>query len=178
LRIDLAFDGQDRATDVTRYADLAGTTKVATTSHTYDAAGNLTALIHRNGAGGNIANYTFTYDSQQRLTGENDNGTLKTYTYDNTNQLKTDGTNTITYDATGNRTNGSNVTGANNQLTSDGTWTYTYDLEGNLTKKSKGASAETWVYGYDNKNESVSTISPKTAWSKITLAWCFSPVLQ
>src|SRR5262249_48160470 len=27
-----------------------------------------------------------------------------------------------------------------------------YDAEGNLTKKSKGASAETWTYGYDNLN--------------------------
>src|SRR5262249_53010820 len=34
----------------------------------------------------------------------------------------------------------------------DGTWTYTYDAEGNLTKKSKGANAETWTYGYDQRD--------------------------
>ncbi len=28
-----------------------------------------------------------------------------------------------------------------------------YDNEGNLTKKSKGASAETWTFGYDNRNQ-------------------------
>jgi RHS repeat-associated protein len=30
-----------------------------------------------------------------------------------------------------------------------------YDQEGNLTKKSKGASAETWTYGYNNRNAMV-----------------------
>ena len=28
---------------------------------------------------------------------------------------------------------------------------YTYDAEGNLTKKSKGALAETWTFGYDDR---------------------------
>src|SRR5438552_3111719 len=31
-------------------------------------------------------------------------------------------------------------------------WTYSYDNNGNMTKKSKGASAETWYFGYDNLN--------------------------
>ena len=43
-------------------------------------------------------------------------------------------------------------TGGNNQITTDGTWTYTFDQEGNLIKKSKGANAETWTFGYDNLN--------------------------
>src|SRR5262249_59653440 len=38
---------------------------------------------------------------------------------------------------------------------SEGPWIYTYDQEGTLTKKSKGASAEPWTYGYDNLNRLV-----------------------
>jgi RHS repeat-associated protein len=74
------------------------------------------------------------------------------YSYDNTDQLTGDGTNSYGYDANGNRNTGGYTTGAGNQTTSDGTWTYTYDAEGNLVKKSKGASAETWTYGYDERN--------------------------
>jgi RHS repeat-associated protein len=44
-------------------------------------------------------------------------------------------------------------TGTGNRLTNDGTYTYTYDDECNLTKKSKGANAETWTYGYDHRNQ-------------------------
>src|SRR5262249_50200665 len=84
---------------------------------------------------------------------EIDSGTRVTYSYDNTDQLTGDGTNTYTYDGAGNRNNGSWTTGTGNRLSGDGTWTYSYDTEGNLTKKTKGASAETWTYGYDNKNE-------------------------
>jgi RHS repeat-associated protein len=46
-------------------------------------------------------------------------------------------------------------TGTGNQLQNDGTYTYTYDQEGNLTKKSKGANADTWTYGYDNKDHMI-----------------------
>ena len=40
-----------------------------------------------------------------------------------------------------------------NRTTNDGTWTYTYNDNGNRTKKSKGASLETWTYGYDQRNQ-------------------------
>ncbi len=40
-------------------------------------------------------------------------------------------------------------------MTNDGVWTYTYDDEGNQTKRSKGASLETWTYGYDHKDQMV-----------------------
>jgi RHS repeat-associated protein len=45
---------------------------------------------------------------------------------------------------------------SDNRLSSDPTWTsYTYDAEGNLTKKSKGPSAETWTYGYNERDQIV-----------------------
>src|SRR5260370_26870942 len=47
------------------------------------------------------------------------------------------------------------TTGPDNQLTNDGVYTYTYDANGNTTKKSKGASAETWTFGYDNRNQMI-----------------------
>jgi YD repeat-containing protein len=34
-------------------------------------------------------------------------------------------------------------------------WTYTCDNAVQLTKKSKGASAETWAYGYDHRGQMV-----------------------
>src|SRR5262245_28604411 len=43
--------------------------------------------------------------------------------------------------------------GSGNRITGDGAWSYTYDDEGNMTKKSKGASLETWTYGYDHRNQ-------------------------
>src|SRR5438445_11159797 len=45
------------------------------------------------------------------------------------------------------------TTGEDNQLTNDGVYPYTYDNESNLTKKSKGPSAETWTFTYDNRNQ-------------------------
>jgi len=53
------------------------------------------------------------------------------------------------------RTSAGYTTDTGNQLTSDGTWTYTHDNEGNRTKKSKGATQETWTYGYDHWNQLV-----------------------
>jgi hypothetical protein len=97
--------------------------------------------------------YTYTYDLANRLSTEMLNGTAAgTYSYDVTNQLTSDGTNNWSYDKNGNRNMTGYQTGGDNEITNDGTWTYTYDSEGDLTKKTKGASAETWYYGYDDRN--------------------------
>ncbi len=45
------------------------------------------------------------------------------------------------------------ATSTGNRTTNDGTWTYTFDDAGNEIKKSKGASAETWNYAYDTRNQ-------------------------
>jgi YD repeat-containing protein len=131
-------------------------TMVGTSSFGHDDAGRLTSIQHKNGSGVNLAYYVDGYDNANRLTSESLNGTATgTYTYDRTNQVIGDGSNTLGYDLSGNRTvvNGQGyVTGNDNRLTSDGTWTYSYDLEGNVIKKTKGANAETWYYQYDNAN--------------------------
>ena len=51
MRIDLTYNADDELTGETRYSDLAGTTKVATTSLVYDAAGELTNQTDKNGSG-------------------------------------------------------------------------------------------------------------------------------
>jgi YD repeat-containing protein len=84
------------------------------------------------------------------------NGSTTTYQYDAANELTSDTANSYGYDLNGNRNTTGYTTGTGNELTNDGTFTYTYDSEGNLTKKSKGASAETWYYGYDEWNHLIS----------------------
>jgi len=156
LRMDLTYTARNQLATQTRYSDLGGVNKVASNTLTYDTSGRLTNLQDFNASGGSIANYTYAYDLASRLQSEQLNGgATKTYTYDAANELTNDGTNAYSYDLNGNRTMTGYSTGAGNQLTNDGVWTYTYDAEGNLTKKSKGASAETWTYGYDNQNHMV-----------------------
>jgi RHS repeat-associated protein len=155
LRFDLTYTPRDQVATLTRYSDLGGTQKVGESDSTYDAAGRLSNLQHKNGSGGLLANYTYTYDLGSRVLTETLNGGTTTYGYDATNELTSDGTATYTYDLNGNRTMAGYQKGGANELTSDGVWTYTYDAEGNLTKKSKGANAETWTYGYDHNNQLV-----------------------
>jgi len=156
LRMDLTYTARNQLATQTRYSDLGGVNKVASNTLTYDTAGRLTNLQDFNASGGSIANYTYTYDLASRLQSEQLNGgATKTYTYDAANELTNDGTNAYSFDLNGNRTMTGYTTGTGNQLTNDGVWTYTYDAEGNLTKKSKGSSAETWTYGYDNQNHMV-----------------------
>jgi RHS repeat-associated protein len=151
---DLSWTNRDQLSGVTRYSDITGTTKIGTTSLTYDAQGRTTNIWNKDGSGTSIQNTTYTYDTFDRLTNKQVDGSTTTYTYDDNNQLTNDGS-AYTYDANGNRTMTGYTTGTGNQTTNDGTYTYTYDAEGNLTKKSKGAALETWNYGYDKQNHLV-----------------------
>src|SRR5262249_55749080 len=140
LSVHLGYDNRDALTSLTRYSDATETNVVGTTAYSYDDAGRVTNLQHKNGSNTLLANYTYTYDAADRVLTEQLNGTPKaTYTYDATDQLTNDGSVTYTFDANGNRTMAGYQTGTGNQLTNDGTWTYTYDAEGNLTQKSKGS---------------------------------------
>src|SRR5439155_23982805 len=100
-----------------------------------------------------LASYVYAYDQASRLTSETVDAATTTYAYDTTDEPTTvNGTATYSYDLNGNRTMTGYQTGSANELSNDGTFTYTYDSEGNLTQKSKGASNETWYYGYDTLN--------------------------
>jgi RHS repeat-associated protein len=158
LRFDLAYSPRDQITTITRYSDLAGTTKVGTSIYAYDPTMRLTSIQHQNGSGIGLASYTYAYDLADRLTTEVDNGAAPiTYSYDATNELTGDGTRSYSFDLNGNRTNSGYTTGSANQLTSDGTWNFTFDSEGNLTKATRIADNLTWTYSYDHLNRLVGT---------------------
>ena len=89
------------------------------------------------------------------MTSQQINGSTTSYQYDVTNQLTSDGVASYSYDLNGNRTMTGYSTGTGNQLTNDGTYTYSYDAAGNLIKKSEGTYAQTWTYGYDNRNQMI-----------------------
>jgi RHS repeat-associated protein len=160
-RIDFAYDNQNRLSTLTRYTDLAGTQIVGTTAYGYDNSSNLQSITNKSGTAVTLSYYNYTYNSDNLVATESHSSTVgttvytgtNTYTYDSTNQLLTTGSETLAYDANGNRTTPGYTTGAANRTTTDGTYTYTYDLAGNLTEKGKGSGLETWYYGYDNKNE-------------------------
>jgi RHS repeat-associated protein len=137
LRADLGYDSANNLTGITRYSDLAGTTQIGATTTTYDTANRVTEIDHADGSGTPLATYTYAYDN-----GSN----LQTQTID--------GTTTLTYDATGNRTNTGYSTTAN-ELTTDGIWNYTYDNAGNQIEKVNIAGGYAWTYGYDNANHMV-----------------------
>jgi len=158
LTMTLGYSNRDELTSETRQDLVNGSmTTVGSTTLGHDDAGRLTSLQHKNGSGGNLANYGYNFDNANRLTTESLNGTAAgTYTYDRTNEILGDGSNTFGYDLNGNRNMTGYTTGADNRMSTDGTWTYSYDNEGNTTKKTKGASAETWYYTFDNANHMTS----------------------
>jgi RHS repeat-associated protein len=156
-RIDLTYTTRDQIATEKRYSDITGLTLVGTSSMAYDALKRMAYLQHNNGSGGLLDIYTYTYDIASRLTQENawQDG-IKTYTYDNTNELTNDGTNTYTYDLNGNRNMANYTVGPGNQYSATPNWTYLFDKEGNTTDKIKTDGTQRWFYSYDNLNHLVS----------------------
>jgi RHS repeat-associated protein len=141
-RIDVNYTTEGRLSTITRYADLAGTQQVATSTYTFDDAYRLVGLSYTKGTT-TLASYAYTYDDAGNMTGMTTVDGTTTYTYDNAGQLVSADSNytddeAYTYDDNGNRVtaNGdSYTTGTDNRLLSDGTHAYTYDAEGNRTAK-------------------------------------------
>ncbi|RCS44662.1 hypothetical protein DTL42_17215 [Bremerella cremea] len=166
-RASFSYDAEDKGqfTSISRYADLAGTELVATSTYGYDAADRITSLTHADSSSSTLAGYTWGYDEGNRLTDFTVAGYSAedaTYTYDDTDQLTgadrsgTTSDESYTYDENGNRTGGSYSTGDNNQILSDGTYNYTYDDEGNLVQRTSIADSSYTVYEYDYRNRLVS----------------------
>jgi RHS repeat-associated protein len=168
MRFDYAYNERGETSSLTRYSDVAGSTVVGTTAYQYDADGHETNLEQTSGAGTVLANDTYTYDAADRVTSKIEDGTTTSFNYDLASQLTEDGASTFGYDATGNRTNSGYVTDPGNRMQTDGVWTYTFDAEGNLTKKSQGASSDTWVYTYDNRNQMTSAAFSLTDGGSVT----------
>jgi RHS repeat-associated protein len=166
--VELVYDGLDEILTERRYAGGASPPLVATTNYTYDDSGRITNEQHVNSTGGNLDNFTYTYDAAGNLQTEVRNGITTTYTYDADNQVLTDGVNTLTYDANGNRTNGGSTVTTGNQISTDGTYNYLYDANGNVTKKTNISTGDYWTYGYDQRNELTSAVD-KTSGNVVEL---------
>jgi RHS repeat-associated protein len=158
------YDTRSRMTGVTA---AAGHTTIAGTTYTYDAASRvLSKAVH----GGTTEQYT--YDLVSRLTQVKQGTTVTesygydavgnrlsslsqpTWTYNAQDELLSNGTATLTYDANGNLVQ--RQAGAN-------TWAYTWDAENRLVKVSKNGSV-TATFAYDAFGRRIS----KTVGSTVT----------
>ncbi|RCS50455.1 hypothetical protein DTL42_11260 [Bremerella cremea] len=178
MRANFSYDAEDayQFTSISRYADLAGTELVATSTYGYDAADRLTSLTHADSSSSTLAGYTWGYDEGNRLTDFTVAGYSAedaTYTYDDTDQLTgadrsgTTSDESYTYDENGNRTGGSYSTDDNNQILSDGTYNFTYDDEGNRLTKTNISTGEVIEYSWDYRNRLVN-ITTKTSGGTVT----------
>ncbi len=157
MRVDFGYTKTGQLANETRFADASGTTKVATSSMSYDDANRLTGIALTKATGTVIADYLYEYDAASRLSKKTENGTVKTYGYDVTNQLTGDNGVSVSYDKTGNRNGTGYATTAGNRMTNDGTWTYGYNDLGEVTSKSK--SGESWSYAYDHRGQMTNATS-------------------
>ncbi|PKE06430.1 DNRLRE domain-containing protein [Macrococcoides caseolyticum] len=128
------------------------TENVVADQYGYDAYGNMTQKISKDGA------TTYQYDAMDQLTEEKIGDKTNTYTYDkrgnrtglngteatfNTmNQLTAFGGEKIAYDADGNRT-------------SDGAFEYSWNGLGQLIKVTNKSNKQTWYYQYDEQGRRI-----------------------
>lgn len=161
---DSTFDSRDR---VTRLAhSTSGGTALETFVSTYSPAGRLTQsgqvdgsierfgydsrgrLISENRTGTNPFTRSYVYDAVGNLLQATRNGITTAYTYNNNDQLVSDGTASFAYDANGNlvtRTAGGVPT------------TYGYDAENRLTSAVGGSVSS--QYAYDDDGNRVEAIT-------------------
>ena len=154
--VNFAYNADGLYTTISRYANLAATQLVATSTYGYNADGEIASLSHDKG-GTNVNAYTWTYDHAGRVTADSSSDGTDSYSYDSSGQ-ETAATHSYatnenySYDANGNRSNTGYTTGTNNEVTSDGTYDYSYDNEGNLIQKTDIATGAYTTYAYDYHN--------------------------
>jgi RHS repeat-associated protein len=163
--VDFAYNAASQFDTITRYADLAGTDLVATTTFGYETGiGRLESIAHAKGMT-TLASYNYTYDLAGRFD-EIDSllDGLTTYSHDNRGQLTaanhaTQTDEAYTYDDNGNRTLTGYTIGDNNLTLSDGVYNYTYDDEGNRLSRTQIASGEQQEYTWDHRNRLVEVVT-------------------
>ncbi len=142
---------------------------IGTSDYTYNQAGWMNAITHKNAAGTPIAGYAWTHDQAGRMTSyvptQVPSETAFSLVHDNRNQLTavdrsgTAGDESYSYNATGNRTSGGFVPAANNRYATVNlgglSYATTYDDEGNLTRLAQGANTIDYVYDHRNRLTSV-----------------------
>ena len=183
-RVDLTYNPNGQFASITRYADLAATSQVASTTYSFDQSNRLTSLIHASAVTGSpdpvsLAAYSWTYDANSRITNATTPDGSVNYTYDNNSQLtgadhSAQADETYSYDANGNRTvvQASSLqltysTGLNNRLLSDGKHDFQYDAEGNRSRQTEIATGNFRDYTWDHRNR-LTAITFKSASGTIT----------
>jgi len=161
-RVDISYNSLGQFTGIDRYADLAATELVVSSTYGYDSASRLINLDHSGAVGGSpdlasLASYSWAFDNVGQITQATSPDGTSDYSYDSTGQLigavnsfTTD--ETYSYDANGNRNMSGYVVGPNNQILSGGNYTYDYDAEGNRTKETNIVTGEVTEYDYDHRN--------------------------
>jgi RHS repeat-associated protein len=160
-RINFAYLADGRTSEISRFANVAGTQNVANTTFGYDGAGRLTTLTHAKDTTV-FAGYGSTYDAANRMTSFTNSVYTSEdaiYTHDDLGQLlgatrsNPSDDESYVYDENGNRITANGdfyTTGANNRILSDGASTYDYDAEGNITRITNIATGDyrdlTWDY--------------------------------
>ena len=183
------YDAASNLTSLTRYANTAATTKVATTTYAYDNAERLTAISHANAAGGAISSYAYTLDAANRLTSEahawngGSSTDTVTYGYTNNNQLTAVthsnsalANEAFSYDQNGNRNASGQTTITGNEISSDGTYNYVYDADGNLVKKTSIATGIATVNKWDYRNRLVEVDSVASGVTTVVAAFTYDAI--
>src|SRR5262249_32783101 len=138
-RVDFSYNALGQFSQISRYADLAGTSLVASSASGYDGANRLTGLTHQRGAS-TLAAYTWGYDRADRITSQTSPDGASTPSYAAAGQ-ETAATHANApneaygYAPAGNRTTPGYQTGAGNPLLADGRYSYAYDNEGNRLRR-------------------------------------------
>ncbi|MCP5560426.1 MAG: hypothetical protein H7A55_22025 [Verrucomicrobiaceae bacterium] len=139
-----------------------------TTEFTYDFAGRVTNLVHRQAGGTVISSWAYEYDTLGNRTKKTGLAGIETYSYDKTSQITAatypgGSAESYQYDSAGNRTSVTTsgnspvlyVTNQLNQYTAVGTDSLTYDPKGNLTSRTSGGQTTSYSYDVENRLKQV-----------------------
>ncbi len=164
-RVDFTYNPLGQTESLTRFSDLAGNQKLATSTYAFDGANRISAIRHKDAADAVFAFYDYGYDAASRITSINDIDGFTNYQYDQRDQLTgadrsagdPRGDEAYDYDASGNRTSshlhGTDYeTGTGNRLASDGSYNYLYDAEGNLLVRTEIATGSSRHFSWDHRN--------------------------
>jgi len=156
-KVDFQFDAKRQRTELKRFSDANGSTLIGKSIQSFDAAGRLVNLSHRNAIDVALSEYGYTYDKASQVISESNLGQSSEYTYDLAGQLRSANYSTrpsqaFNYDSAGNRSSSSIVMGVNNRIQSDGTFHYAFDKEGNMIQRTNIATQNVTRYSYDYRN--------------------------
>ena len=161
-RVDYTYNALGQTTNIDRFADLAATQLVASTSQQFDSLNRITEIRHSNQLE-ELDFYELAYDQASRITEIRDQVGRISYGYDVTNQLISadhpgdDRDENYSYDLNGNRESShlhgdGYITADGNRLVSDGTYRYEYDNEGNTVLREDLSTNDRRTFEWDHRN--------------------------